>query len=154
MRWRERGKKGRTSALVFSLKGQAELGPYVSGSSVHVELNERSGLTNFAHFVVGGLPQVVEVEPNDEFARAQRIDTVPTVINGRIDPQADLDVYRFSGKAGQNIVAAIAADGVPVALHVFLDGRDTPPRSALEFLTKFSADIAGHATITPRSITS
>ena len=41
----------------------------------------------------------------------------------------------------------VAADGVPVMLHVFLDGRDTPPRSAIEFLAKFSADIAGHATI-------
>ena len=41
----------------------------------------------------------------------------------------------------------VAAGGVPVAVHVFLDGRDTPPRSALDYLTKFSADIAGHATI-------
>lgn len=41
----------------------------------------------------------------------------------------------------------VAEGGIPVALHVFLDGRDTPPRSALDYLAKFSADIAGHATI-------
>ncbi|MEE8283533.1 MAG: 2,3-bisphosphoglycerate-independent phosphoglycerate mutase, partial [Alphaproteobacteria bacterium] len=37
----------------------------------------------------------------------------------------------------------IAAAGVPVAIHAFLDGRDTPPRSARRFLEKFQADIEG-----------
>lgn len=36
----------------------------------------------------------------------------------------------------------IAAEGVPVRIHAFMDGRDTPPRSALEYLGKFEADIA------------
>ncbi|NVJ69513.1 MAG: 2,3-bisphosphoglycerate-independent phosphoglycerate mutase [Alphaproteobacteria bacterium] len=36
----------------------------------------------------------------------------------------------------------IAAEGVPVRIHAFMDGRDTPPRSALEYLDKFEADIA------------
>ena len=33
--------------------------------------------------------------------------------------------------------------GVPLRVHAILDGRDTPPRSALEFLTRFEAAIAG-----------
>ena len=33
----------------------------------------------------------------------------------------------------------VLAAGVPVAIHGFLDGRDTPPRSALEFLRDFQA---------------
>lgn len=33
----------------------------------------------------------------------------------------------------------IAVAGVPVAVHVFLDGRDTAPKSALEFLARFEA---------------
>jgi 2,3-bisphosphoglycerate-independent phosphoglycerate mutase len=40
------------------------------------------------------------------------------------------------------LVKALDAAGIPVALHVFLDGRDTPPKSALEYLDKFTADIA------------
>ncbi|HEY6336186.1 MAG TPA: 2,3-bisphosphoglycerate-independent phosphoglycerate mutase, partial [Alphaproteobacteria bacterium] len=45
-------------------------------------------------------------------------------------------------------VARIVADaGVPVVVHGFLDGRDTPPRSALGFLEKFERDIAGHGGI-------
>jgi 2,3-bisphosphoglycerate-independent phosphoglycerate mutase len=47
------------------------------------------------------------------------------------------------------LVKALDAAGVPVALHAFLDGRDTPPKSALDYLAKFSADIAAckHARI-------
>jgi len=37
----------------------------------------------------------------------------------------------------------IAQAGVPVAVHAFLDGRDTPPSSAVGFVEKFLADVAG-----------
>jgi 2,3-bisphosphoglycerate-independent phosphoglycerate mutase len=57
--------------------------------------------------------------------------------------------------AHQNQMAAlaneIAAAGVPVAVHAFLDGRDTPPRSALGFLPDFQAATAAPvATVTGR----
>jgi len=49
--------------------------------------------------------------------------------------------------AHQDQIAALArilsAQGVPVAVHALLDGRDTPPRSAVEYLQRFQADIAG-----------
>lgn len=35
----------------------------------------------------------------------------------------------------------IAAGGVPVWIHAFLDGRDTPPRSALEYLGQIAAGL-------------
>ena len=38
------------------------------------------------------------------------------------------------------LAKAVAAAGVPVAVHAFLDGRDTPPKSAQGFLAKFLAD--------------
>jgi 2,3-bisphosphoglycerate-independent phosphoglycerate mutase len=37
----------------------------------------------------------------------------------------------------------VAGHGVPVRVHAFLDGRDTPPSSALGFMERFLADIAG-----------
>ena len=45
----------------------------------------------------------------------------------------------------QDHIAALvkAAAGIPVFVHAFLDGRDTPPKSARGFLEKFLADIAG-----------
>lgn len=41
----------------------------------------------------------------------------------------------------------LAAAGIPVAVHGFLDGRDTPPRSALDYLAQFENDIAGRSGI-------
>ncbi|CAA7617555.1 2,3-bisphosphoglycerate-independent phosphoglycerate mutase [Magnetospirillum sp. UT-4] len=41
-------------------------------------------------------------------------------------------------------LARIIADaGVPVRVHAFLDGRDTPPSSAKDYMVRFLADIAG-----------
>ena len=46
---------------------------------------------------------------------------------------------------------ALLAAGVPVKVHAFLDGRDTPPRSALDFLARFeSATAARVATVSGR----
>jgi 2,3-bisphosphoglycerate-independent phosphoglycerate mutase len=39
----------------------------------------------------------------------------------------------------------LAAAGVPVAVHAFLDGRDTPPRSAKDYVEKFLADLGDRA---------
>src|SRR5215469_1520600 len=41
-------------------------------------------------------------------------------------------------------LARILAEGeVPVAVHAFLDGRDTPPKSAAAYLKQFQDDVAG-----------
>jgi 2,3-bisphosphoglycerate-independent phosphoglycerate mutase len=43
------------------------------------------------------------------------------------------------------LVRAVNAANVPVFIHAFLDGRDTPPRSALGYLEVFERDIANLA---------
>jgi 2,3-bisphosphoglycerate-independent phosphoglycerate mutase len=43
------------------------------------------------------------------------------------------------------LARTIADAGVPVAIHGFLDGRDTPPASAKGFVESLLADVAGHA---------
>jgi 2,3-bisphosphoglycerate-independent phosphoglycerate mutase len=43
------------------------------------------------------------------------------------------------------LVRAANAANVPVFIHAFLDGRDTPPRSALGFLAVFQREIEGLA---------
>src|SRR6516225_7710340 len=37
----------------------------------------------------------------------------------------------------------LAEAGVPVAIHAFLDGRDTPPKAAMSYLQRFHEDVAG-----------
>ncbi len=40
------------------------------------------------------------------------------------------------------LAKALDQAGIDIALHAFLDGRDTPPRSAQDYLAKFLADTA------------
>jgi 2,3-bisphosphoglycerate-independent phosphoglycerate mutase len=45
-------------------------------------------------------------------------------------------------------LAGIVADaGLAVAVHAFLDGRDTPPQAAIGYLQQFQCDTAGHGVI-------
>jgi Bacterial pre-peptidase C-terminal domain len=74
-------------------------------------LNEGSGLTNMAWFVVGSLPEVMEAEPNNDSSKPQDVNA-PVVVNGQVNPAADVDVYRFSTTAGQKLVACIAAHSI------------------------------------------
>src|SRR3954452_14111339 len=50
------------------------------------------------------------------------------------------------GHSHQDQIAALATilagSGLPVAVHALLDGRDTPPKSAVNYLRKFQQDIA------------
>src|SRR5438067_7515531 len=51
-------------------------------------------------------------------------------------------------------LATILSDaGVPVAVHAFLDGRDTPPQSAAAYLQQFQRDVAGHGIIRIATVT-
>jgi 2,3-bisphosphoglycerate-independent phosphoglycerate mutase len=51
-------------------------------------------------------------------------------------------------------LATIVSDaGVPVAVHAFLDGRDTPPQSAGGYLKQFQRDVAGHGAIRIATVT-
>ncbi|MFY8106331.1 MAG: 2,3-bisphosphoglycerate-independent phosphoglycerate mutase [Elstera sp.] len=43
------------------------------------------------------------------------------------------------------VAKLIAAQGVPVVIHAFTDGRDTPPQSALTFLSQVETALAGVA---------
>ncbi|MCM0020871.1 MAG: 2,3-bisphosphoglycerate-independent phosphoglycerate mutase, partial [Tagaea sp.] len=50
------------------------------------------------------------------------------------------------------LARVFAQAGVSVRVHAFLDGRDTPPRSAEAYLAKFEADIAGLAGVALASV--
>jgi 2,3-bisphosphoglycerate-independent phosphoglycerate mutase len=41
------------------------------------------------------------------------------------------------------LAKTVAGQGVPVCVHAFLDGRDTPPKSAQGFMETFLADLEG-----------
>ncbi|MCP3977767.1 MAG: peptidase, partial [bacterium] len=66
------------------------------------------GASNRFRFFVGGLPEVVETEPNSDPASAQQVESLPVVVNGQA-LKGDRDCYRFAAKQGQTIVCEARA---------------------------------------------
>ena len=64
--------------------------------------------SNRVPFAIDTLPEVLEREPNNSPAAAQRV-RLPVIVNGRIDKPGDTDVYRIDGRAGEEIVAEVIA---------------------------------------------
>jgi hypothetical protein len=94
------------------------------------------GISNRYRFMVGDLPEVNEVEPNNSPAQAQRLPALPVLVNGQI-LENDRDDFRFAAKAGQTVVCALEGrtllpyipDAVPGWLDACLtlldaDGRE------------------------------
>jgi len=64
--------------------------------------------SNTMPFSVDTLPECLEREPNDSTQAAQEV-TLPGIVNGRIDRPDDWDVFRFEGRAGQELIAEVRA---------------------------------------------
>ncbi|MBI5396890.1 MAG: hypothetical protein HZA91_16465, partial [Verrucomicrobia bacterium] len=65
-------------------------------------------VSNLVPFAVDTLLERLEEEPNNTPETARRI-TLPVIINGRVDPPDDTDVFCFEGRAGDRIVAEVMA---------------------------------------------
>lgn len=61
------------------------------------------GISNPRLFRVDTLPETTENEPNNQPAEAQKVE-VDSIINGRANAAADIDVYDISLSAGQTVV--------------------------------------------------
>ena len=74
--------------------------------SVSASKDER--VSNAMPFAVDTLPECLDQEPNNESKHAQQL-ALPIIVNGRIDQPGDVDVFRFEGRAGDQIVAEVQA---------------------------------------------
>ncbi len=63
--------------------------------------------SNIRPLAVDTLPECLEKEPNG--ADAPQALALPMIVNGRIDETGDLDVFRFEGKAGEQVIAEVEA---------------------------------------------
>ncbi len=99
------------------------------------------GISNPRAFVVGTQPEITEVEPNNAQKSATEV-PLGTIVNGRSDAAADLDMFKFSAKAGQRVIVDVWAfriDSRMDATLVLYDAagtelarnRDTNRRDAL-----------------------
>jgi hypothetical protein len=75
-------------------------------------------------FDVGEAPDIEEARTHASRADAQAI-ALPVVVNGRIDPPGQWDVFRFEGRAGQDVVAEVHARRLGSPLDSVLMLTDT-----------------------------
>ena len=87
------------------------IGPTAELGQRDVRIITRNGISNRYRFFVDQLPEVSEVEPNNDPAHATPLPALPVLINGRIE-QSDQDFFRLSAKAGQTIVCSVQARAI------------------------------------------
>ena len=81
-----------------------------------IRFHNAEGATAPLPFVLGRLPEVREAEPNNELSKAQTIEK-PMVVNGKLEANGDVDVFAFTLKKDQTLIAAAEANwrlGSPV----------------------------------------
>jgi hypothetical protein len=86
------------------------------------------GTTTSSPFIVGALAETVEREENDRVEMAQMI-TLPTTVVGDLQKIGDRDHYRFTGRAGQDLVFEIVAAAYGSRLDAVLTLLDSRGRT-------------------------
>ncbi len=76
-----------------------------------LRMHNADGAAALKPFVVGTLPEVAEAEPNDAPDKPQALEP-RVVVNGKLGKTGDVDGYRVELKAGQTLVASLAANSV------------------------------------------
>jgi hypothetical protein len=115
---KEADRVGNTQAEV-----EVTLPPDCPARTVTVTVLTPAGESPPHALLVDRAPVVAEKEPNDGFRDAQPI-TPGQEVQGAISHNQDVDVYRFEGKAGQQVVAEILAARYGSALDSFLTLHD------------------------------
>jgi hypothetical protein len=94
------GQRPSASAVKVRLTASAEAQPGIH----ELRLRTPGGTSNVLRFEVGLLPQVLEVEPNNDDGTSEKLESLPVIVNGTLNRGEDRDCFRFSAKKGQTIV--------------------------------------------------
>lgn len=95
--------KAEKTAGAFAVKiaADAPLGPHL------IRAYSADGVSVPRAFIVGGILEQREREPNDSIKQAQLVDKLPTTINGRLEKSGDVDSYAVKLMAGRWLVASV-----------------------------------------------
>jgi Bacterial pre-peptidase C-terminal domain len=99
--------------LAVKIDPEAEPGVY------EFYVRDDSGTLAPMKFLVSGLPEIRENEPNSDQARAEALH-VPVTVNGRIDQDGDEDWFRISVEAGTSLVVSVDAEKYGSVVDSFL----------------------------------
>jgi hypothetical protein len=72
-----------------------------------IRLYDEQGATALLPFDISPTPGLVEREPNDAPEQAQPIESLPVVIDGRLEKAGDVDGFAIELQAGQTLVASL-----------------------------------------------
>ena len=75
-----------------------------------VRVYDEEGATSLRPFIIGTLPEIGEVEPNDDPRHPQAIGLTSATVNGRLAKRGDVDGYSVSLDQGQRLVADLEAN--------------------------------------------
>ena len=90
-------------------------------------LTSGAGTSNRIPYAVDTLPERLEKEPNSSAKEAQQV-ALPLSINGIVDRPGDTDVFRFEGRAGEEVVAEVYARRLGSPLNSLLRLTDASGR--------------------------
>lgn len=74
------------------------------------------GVSTIGLLVIGDEPELMEAEPNNDAEHAQQL-TIPCVMNGRFQQGEDVDWYKFTVTAGQEVVFAVQCARLEDKIH-------------------------------------
>lgn len=75
-----------------------------------IRLYNEEGASLARPFLVGTLPEVLEIEPNDDPKKPQLLDKSRVVVNGRLGAPGDVDTFALKLSRGQTLVASLEAN--------------------------------------------
>jgi hypothetical protein len=84
-------------------------------------------VSNPLPFALDTLPEIFDQGPNHTPAQAQKV-KLPIIINGRMDRPGDWDVFRFTGKSNETVVAEVYARRLDSPLDSVLKLTDATGR--------------------------
>ncbi|MBW3543925.1 MAG: PPC domain-containing protein, partial [Planctomycetes bacterium] len=103
-----------------TLDAQVAAMPVEAGmDGISYSLDSPEGTSNPVMLYFATAPVVLETEPNNEPAQAQKV-TVPVEIAGQSQQPADVDVYQFDAKAGEVLYVEVFGQRVGTTLDPYL----------------------------------
>jgi hypothetical protein len=87
--------------LRIEVKADAKPGPYF------VRAYNEQGASAVRFLLITEAPEAAESEPNNDLDGAQKLETLPAIVNGRFDKGDDVDTYRVHLDSGQTLVASV-----------------------------------------------
>jgi hypothetical protein len=137
-------KLGDTSVVV-----EVEIHKSFKGTAVPITVKDANG-ESLPYYLTVSSTILKEVEPNDEFSKAQKL-SLPITVDGVLQKERDIDLFQLHGKKDQELTVAIHAAklGSPADVMLTLyDSRkqilkivdDTDKSSDPSFIIKLPAD--------------